>query len=171
MLGVICIQSYLNFYNQNVISGCGNGDLQRTCKLLFVVSLLSRVQLFATPWTTACQASLSFTISWNFFKLITIESVMPSTISPSVVPFSSCLQSSPASGSFPMSQFFTSGGRNIGSFRFSISRSNEYLELISFKIDWFDLLAVQETLKNWKLNSLALSLLYGPTLTSICNLL
>ena len=70
-----------------------------------------------------------------------------------------------------MSQFFASGGRNIGSFRFSISRSNEYLELISFKIDWFDLIAVQETLKNWKLNSLALSLLYGPTLTSICNLL
>ena len=67
------------------------------------------------------------------------------TISSSVVPFSSCLQSFPASGSFPVSQFFTSGGP---SFSCSISPSNEYSELISFKIDWLDLLAVQGTLQH-----------------------
>ena len=67
------------------------------------------------------------------------------TISFSVVPFSSCPQSFSASGSFPMSQFFTSGGQ---SFSFSISPSNEYSGLISFRIDWLDLLAVQGTLKS-----------------------
>ena len=69
------------------------------------------------------------------------------TISSSVILFSSCLQSLPASGSFQMSPFFTSGGQSIGSFSFSISPSNEYSGLISFRIDWFDLLAVQGTLK------------------------
>ena len=66
----------------------------------------------------------------------------------SVIPFSSCLQSFPASGSFPRSQFFTTGGQNIWSFSFSISPSNEYSGLISFRIDWLDLLAVQGTLKS-----------------------
>ena len=70
------------------------------------------------------------------------------TISSSVVPFSSCLQSFPAPGSFPISQFFTSGGQSIGSFSFSISPSNEYSGLISFRMDLFDLLAVQGTLKS-----------------------
>ena len=68
-------------------------------------------------------------------------------IQPSAVPFSSCLQSSPASGSFPMSQFFASGGPKYWSFNFRISPSNEYSGLISLKIDWFDLLTVQGTLK------------------------
>ena len=75
---------------------------------------LSHVQLFETPWTAAHQASLSINNSWSLLKLMSIESVMPSPISASVVPFSSCLQSFPASGSFPMSQFFISGGQNIG---------------------------------------------------------
>ena len=70
------------------------------------------------------------------------------TISSSVIPFSSCLQSFSASGSFPMSQFFTTGEQSIGVFTFSISPSNEYSELISFRIDWLDLLAVQGTLKS-----------------------
>ena len=69
------------------------------------------------------------------------------TISSSVVPFSFCLLSFPASGSFQMSQSFASGGQSIG-FSFSISPSNEYSGLISFRMDWFDLLAVQETLKS-----------------------
>ena len=63
-----------------------------------------------------------------------------------VTPFSSCLQSVPASGSFQMSQFFASGGQSIGSVSFNISPSNEYL--ISFRMDWLDLLAVQGTLKS-----------------------
>ena len=70
------------------------------------------------------------------------------TISSSVVPFFSCPQFLPASGSFPMSQFFASGGQSIGSFSFSISPSNEYSGLISFRIDWFDRLAVQGILKS-----------------------
>ena len=68
-------------------------------------------------------------------------------ISSSVVPFSSCLQSFQALGSFPGSQFFASGGHSI-SFSFSISPSNEYSGRISFRIDWFDLLAAQGTLKS-----------------------
>ena len=65
------------------------------------------------------------------------------TISFSVAPFSSCLQPFPASGSFPMSQFFTSGGQSIG-----VSASTSVLALISFRMDWLDLLAVQGTLKS-----------------------
>ena len=79
------------------------------------------------------------------------------TIWSSVVPFSSCLQSFLASGSFPMSQFFTSGG---WSFSFSISPSNEYSGLISFRIDWFNLLAVQGTLKSFQHQSSKASTLW-----------
>ena len=79
------------------------------------VQCLSCVRLFATPWTAACQASMSITSSRNLLKLMSIESVMDyPTISSSVIPFSSCLQSFPASGSFPMSQFFISSGQSIG---------------------------------------------------------
>ena len=70
------------------------------------------------------------------------------TISSSVIPLSSHLQSCPASGSFPVSQLFRSGGPKYWSFSFSISPSNEYSGLISFRIDCFDLLAVQRTLKS-----------------------
>ena len=70
------------------------------------------------------------------------------TISSSIIPFSSCPQSFPVSGSFPVSWLFPSGGQSIGSFNFSLSPSDEYSGLICFKIDWFDLLAVQGTLKS-----------------------
>ena len=70
------------------------------------------------------------------------------TISLAVVSFSFCPQSVPASGSFQMSKLFASGGRSIGSFSFSISPSNEQPGLISFRMDWLDLLAVQGTLKS-----------------------
>ena len=89
------------------------------------------------------------------------------TISSSVVPFSSRLQSFPASGSPQMCQFFSSG------FRFNISPPNDYSGLISFRIDWLDLLAVQGTLKSpptpqfKSINSSVLSFLYSSTLTSI----
>ena len=75
---------------------------------------LSHVRLFATPWITACQASLSITNFWSSFRFVFIESVMPSAISSSVVPFSSCPQSLPASKSFPISQLFTWGGQSTG---------------------------------------------------------
>ena len=96
------------------------------------------------------------------------------TISPSVIPFSSCLQSFPASGSFPMSQFFASGGHKYWSFNLSISPSKKYSALISFRIDLLNLLAVQWTVKEFStapqfkcINSSALSFLHSPTLTSI----
>ena len=78
------------------------------------VQSLSLVQVFETPWTAAHQASLSITNSQRWLKLVSIELVMPSTIWSSVVPFTSCLQSFPASGSFPMSHFFASGDQRIG---------------------------------------------------------
>ena len=78
------------------------------------VQSLSHVRLFVTPWTAAHQASLSITQSWSLLKLMSIESVMPSNHLILVIPFSSCLQSFPASGSFLMSQFFPSGGQIIG---------------------------------------------------------
>ena len=108
------------------------------------VQLLSRVQLFAIPWTAARQASLSITNSRSSPKPMSIESMMPSNHLSSVVPFSSHLQTFPESGSFPMSQFFASSGQSTG-FIFNISSSNEYSGMISFRIDWFELLAVQET--------------------------
>ena len=77
------------------------------------VQLLSCVQPFVTPWTAARQASLSITNSCSLLKLMSIESVMPSNHLILVITFS-CLQSFPASGSFPVSQFFTSGGQSIG---------------------------------------------------------
>ena len=70
------------------------------------------------------------------------------TISSSFIPFSSGPQSFPASGSFPMSQLFASGGQSYWSFSFNINPSNEYSGLISFRMDWLDLLAVQGTLKS-----------------------
>ena len=81
-------------------------------------------------------------------KTMSIESVTPPTISSSVVPFSSCPQSFPASGSFPVSQLFTSGGQIIGVISFSISPSNEHPGLISLRMDWLDFLAVQGTLRS-----------------------
>jgi len=85
--------------------------------------------------------------SRSLLKLMSINSVMPCNHSSSVVSFSSCLQSFLVSGSFPISQFFTTGGQ-YWNFSFSVSRSNEYSGLISFRNDWFDLLAVQGTLKS-----------------------
>ena len=81
--------------------------------ILCSVQLLSHVQLFATPWTAAHQASLSFTVSLSLLKLMFIESVMPSNHL-ILCRLSSCPQSFPASWSFQMSQLFTSGGQSIG---------------------------------------------------------
>ena len=75
---------------------------------------LSRVQLFATPWPAARQASLSFINSGVYSNSCPLSRWCHLTISSSAIPFSSCLQSSPASGSFPMSQFFESDGQSIG---------------------------------------------------------
>ena len=94
------------------------------------------------------------------------------TISSFVIPFSSCLQSFPASTVFSNESVLCIRWPKYWSFSFSISPSNEYSGLICFRIDWFDLLDVWGTLKSIapqlkSINSLVLSLLYGPTLTSI----
>ena len=78
------------------------------------VQSLTCVQLFPTPWTAACQASLSITDSWDYSNSCPLSRWYHPTIPSSVVPFSFCLQSFIASGSFQMSQFFASGGQNIG---------------------------------------------------------
>ena len=112
-------------------------------------SSLSRVQLFATPWSAACQAFLSITNSGSLPKLISIESVYHSTISSSVVPFSFRLQSFPRIKVFSNESALCMRWPKYCSFSFNISPfSHEYSGLISFKMDWLVLLAVQETLKS-----------------------
>ena len=105
------------------------------------------IWLLATPWTVTRQAPLFSAIFQNLLKLMSIEWKCFLTISSSAAPSFFCLQSFSASGSFPMSRLFTSSDQST-SFSFSISPSNEYSGLTSFRIDWFDLLAVQETLKS-----------------------
>ena len=112
------------------------------------VQSLSHVQLFATPWTAACQYSLSITTSWSLLKLMSIESVMPSNhlilCRPLLLPPSI----------FPSIRVFSNESvlrfrwPKYWSFSFSISPSNEYSGLISFRMDWLDLLTVQRTLKS-----------------------
>ena len=138
------------------------------------VQSLSRVRLFATPWTAARQASLSITKSWSLPKLMSIESVMPSNhlilcrpllLLPSI--FSS------------IRVFSNKSDLHIKqpkhwSFSFNISPSNKHPGLISFRMDCLDLLAVQGTLKSIlqqylqlkSINSSVLSFLYSPTLPS-----
>ena len=117
-------------------------DTRTTCS----VQLLSRVRLFATPWTAAHQASLSITNSWSLLRLTSIESVMPSNhlilCRPLLLPPSI----------FPSIRVFSNESAlhirwpKYWSFSFSFSPSKEYLGLISFNTDWWDLLAVQGTL-------------------------
>ena len=112
------------------------------------VQLLSRVLTLTLTWTAACQASLSFTISQSLLKLMPTESVMPSN---HLILCHSLLF--PPSN-FPSIRVFSSESvlhiswPKYWSFSFIISPSNEYSGLISIRIDWFDLLAVQEILKN-----------------------
>ena len=117
--------------------------------ILIFSSVVDSVWLFVTPWTAACQASLSITSSQGLLKLMSIESVIwcHPTISSSVVPFSH-LQCIPAS-SQGLFQWVSSSHQvaKVLGFSCSISPSKEYSGLISFRIDWFDL-AVQGTLKS-----------------------
>ena len=111
------------------------------------VQSLSRVWLFATPWTAACQASLSISNSWSLFKLMSVELIMPSN--QLILWPSSLLPSTfPASRSFFRESALCLRWPKDWRFSFSISPSNEYSGLISFRMDWLDLLAVQGTLKS-----------------------
>ena len=137
------------------------------------VQLLSRVQLFVTPWTAACQGSLSITNSWSLAKLMSIESVM--SFNYLILCHALLLLTS----IFPNIRGFSNESTlcirwpTYWSFSFSISPFNEYPGLISFRMDWLDLPAVQGTLKSHlqhefkRNNSSVLSFLHSPTLTSI----
>ena len=115
--------------------------------LTVVVQLLSRVRLFATPWTAARQASLSFTISWSLLKLMSITLVMP----PNHLILCHPLLLPPSV--FPTTRVFSNESAicirwpKYWSISFSISHSSEYSGPISFWMDWLDLLAVQRALK------------------------
>ena len=112
------------------------------------VQLLSHVWLFATPWTAACQASLSMTNSQRLCKLMSIESVMPSNHITLRRPLFLLPSIFPSIRVFSNASVLHIRWPNYWSFSFSISPSNAYSQLISFRIDWFDLLAVQGTLKS-----------------------
>ena len=134
------------------------------------VQSLSRVQLFATPWIAAHQASLSITNSQSSLRLTSIESVMPS------IHLILCHPLLLLPSIFPSIRVFSNEStlriRWPKYWSFSISPSNEYSGLISFRIDWFDLLCCPRDLSSLaprfeSIHFLVLSLLYGPTLISI----
>ena len=144
--------------------------------MTFFAQLLSHVWSFATQWTAACQASFSLTLSQSLFKLMSIESVMSSSH------LILCRSLLFLPSIFPRIRVFSKKMAlhirwpKYWSFSFSITPSNEYSGLISFRMDWLDLLAVQGILKTQEssptpqfksINSLSLSFLYSPTLTSI----
>ena len=101
----------------------------------------------ATPWTAACQVSLSITNSWSFLKLMSIKSVMPSNHLILCHPLLLLPSIFPSIRVFSNESVLHIRWPDYWSFRFSVSPSNEYSGLISFRIDWFDLCAVQGTLK------------------------
>ena len=111
--------------------------------------MLSHVQLFVTPWTVTRQASLSVTYSWSLLKLVSIKSVMPSNHLILCHPLFLPPSISPSIRVFSNESVLRIRWPKYWSFSFSISSSNKYSGLISFRIDWFDLLAVQETLKSF----------------------
>ena len=112
------------------------------------VHSLSHVQLFATPWTAACQASLSITNSQSLLKRMSIESVMPANCLILCCPLLLLPSIFPSIRGFSSESALRIRWPKDCSFSFSISLSNEYSGLISFRTDWFDLLAVQGTLKS-----------------------
>ena len=112
------------------------------------VQLLSRVRLFATPWTAARQTSLSITSSQSLLRLMSIKLVMPSNHLILCRPLLLLSPIPPSIRVFSSESVLHIRWPKYWSFSFSISPSNEYSGLISFKIDWFDLLAIQETLKS-----------------------
>ena len=151
-----------------------NGKQKKSGVLLLLLSHFSRVRLFATPCIAARQASLSVTNSRSSLKLTSIESVMPSSHLIFCRPLLLLPLIPPSIRVFSNESTLLMRWPKYWSFSFSIIPSKEHPGLISFRMDWLDLLAVQGTLKSLlqhhtskSINSLALSLLHSPTLTSI----
>ena len=174
--GSLCILTPLTYFAHYFPLPSGNHNsvlcIYDFC-LVFCFSVVSCVQLFATPWTAAHQSPLSFTISQSLLKFMSIELVMLSN--QHILCHSHLLLPSIFTS---IRVFFSQSVLCIRwlkywSFSFSISPSNEYSGLISFRINSLDLLAFQGTLKSSpvpqlkNISSLVLSLLYGPSLTSI----
>ena len=134
-------------------------------------SVISHVQLFVASWTATRKASLSITNSWSPPKLMSIELVMPTNYLILCCPLFLLPSIFPSIRVFSKESVLCIKWPKYWSFSFSINPSNEYSGLISFRVDWFDLLAIQGTLKSLiqfkSINSLALSFLYSPTLTSL----
>jgi len=115
-------------------------------QIVITAQTLSRVQLFATPWTAACQASLPYTISQSLLIFTSIEWVMPSNRLVLCHPFLLLPSIFPSIRVFSSESALCIRWPKYWSFSFSISPSNEYWGLISFRINWFDFPAVQGTL-------------------------
>ena len=122
--------------------------LEQSYLVISSVQLLNRVRLFATPWTAAPQASLSITNSRSLPRLMSIESVMPSSHFILCHSLLLLLSIFPSIRAFSKESVLCIRWPKYWSFNFSISPSNEYSGLISFRMDWLDLLAVQGTLKS-----------------------
>ena len=116
--------------------------------LAIVVPLLAHFQLFATLWTAARQASLSFTISWSFLRLMSIESVIPSNHLILCCPLLLLPSILPSIRGFSNESALCIRWPKYWSFSFNNHPSNEYSEFMSFRNDWFDFLSVQGTLKS-----------------------
>ena len=148
-------------------------SLERVVVVVF--QSLSCVWLFVIPWTAAHEASVSFTISWSLLKLMYIELVMPSNHLILCHPLPLLPSVSPSIRVFSSESALHIRWPKYWNFRFNISPSNEHPGLISFRMDWLDLLAIQGTLKSSptpqfkSINFSVLSPLYSPTLTSIPN--
>ena len=135
------------FHVLSFSSLCGTARRVKACSVVYFNSVADRVRLFVTPWTAAHQASLSITISQSLSKLMSIELVMPSNhlilCHPLLLP-----------SIFPSIRVFSNESvlcirwPNYWSFSFSISPFNEYSGLMSFRMDWWDLPAVQGNLKS-----------------------
>ena len=128
-----------------------------------------------TPWTVACQVSLSLTISLSLLQVMFIDLVIPFNHTILCCPLLLLPSIFPSIRVFSSESFLHIRWTKYWNFSFNISPSNEYSRLISFRMDWFYLLAVQGTLKSLlqhqfeSINSLVLKLVYGPTLTSVHN--
>ena len=173
-MSVIPRKTFGQIVTYNTLRGvnpaCGSGNNQN---IWFWFQLLSHVQLFATRWTATHQASQSFTTSWSLLKHMPTYSVMlsnhfifchPLLLLPSIFP---------SIRAFSSESVLCIRWPKYWSFSFRISPSNEYSGLISFRMDWLDLLAVQGTQESSptpqfkSISSSVLSLPHSPTLTSI----
>ena len=118
------------------------------CHFCVLSLLLSHIRLFVTPWTAACQASLSFFISQSLLKLMPVESMIPSNHLILCRPLLLLPSVFPSIRAFSNELALHIRWPKYWSFNYSINPSNEYTGLISFRIDWFDLHAVQGTFKS-----------------------